>query len=144
MATTGAPANIPLFDDNSPVTPIQAPLNAMATALNNYLKKTDTGWVALNPAAGWTAGSGLGYRRIGDILYLRGQLTPNSGNVSATNGVCTLPSAVRPSQSFAIIGVGGGSVFAKLIVGSSGSIDIGSPTGTTAYMRLDGVTVPLT
>lgn len=144
MATTGAPANIPLFDDNSPVTPIQAPLNAMATALNNYLKKTDTGWVALNPASGWVAGGNLGYRRIGDILYLRGQLNPNAGNVSGANGVCTLPSAVRPSQSYAIIGVGSGSIFAKIVVQASGSIDIATPTGNTSYMRLDGATIPLT
>lgn len=38
MATTGSPANIPLLGDQDPITPIQAPINAVAVALNNALK----------------------------------------------------------------------------------------------------------
>ncbi len=37
MADTGAPGYIPLFGDSDPVTPIQAPLNAHATALNTAI-----------------------------------------------------------------------------------------------------------
>lgn len=39
MATTGTPGNLPLFDDDTPVTPIQAPFNAISKALNDALKR---------------------------------------------------------------------------------------------------------
>ena len=55
----------------------------------------DTGWVAITPESGYTAGDGFGYRRIGNVVYLRGKV---SGSYSTSYvDVTTLPEGVRPA-----------------------------------------------
>lgn len=63
MADTGAPGFLPLVGGSDPFTPPQAPLNAIATALNTALQKnayntypTLNGTGGLNSAPGTTAG----------------------------------------------------------------------------------------
>lgn len=134
MATTGAPANIPLFDDSSPVTPIQGPLNAMATALNNYLKGNDTGWVQLNLNSGWTAAVPVAYRKLNGVVYLSGQLYYASA--PATIAAFSLPAGVRPAGNVIFTGVLGWN--------HSTQVSSGGPVSITANQgRTTGVGFPL-
>lgn len=143
MATTGSPANIPLFDDNSAVTPIQAPLNAIAKALNDYLKSVDTGWVTLNTPGGVT-GADYAYRVKGGITYLRGSLGVTTGSFPNGYTACgTLPAGARPSSYIrAAIGMYNG-YSAILTVNTAGVMSVGASGDRTAdTVYVGGVSFP--
>ena len=58
-------------------------------------------WTPLTVQSGWTAGSGEqpGYRKIGDIVYLRGTATL-SGTYQSAVALITLPVGFRPGLSY--------------------------------------------
>lgn len=73
-------------------------LAAMAVSIDDAITsaaQADTGWVALTPASGFTAGGGFGYRKIGPAVYLRGWVTGSLTTSEVT--VATLPASVYPS-----------------------------------------------
>lgn len=65
----------------------------------------DTGWVDITLNTGFAAGSGASpqVRRIGKVVYVRGQVTPSSGNFATGTDlvVGTIPAAFRPPRSWA-------------------------------------------
>jgi len=144
MATTGAPANIPLFDDNSVMTPIQAPFNAIATALNNYLKTKDTGWVGIDTPSGFSP-SGFSYRVLGGVTYFKGNIAINSGSFpNGYTNVGTVPAGARPNQMVrAPIGFYNG-ITGLLVIQTDGSIQVGCSTsvGTGDTVYVGGVSYP--
>lgn len=74
-------------------------LAAMAVSIDDAITsaaQADTGWVALTPASGFTAGGGFGYRKIGPAVYLRGWVTGSLTTSEVT--ITTLPAGARPSQ----------------------------------------------
>lgn len=60
----------------------------------------DTGWIALSPAGGWSNSgapyANLAYRKIGNVVRLRGVIT-GSGTVGST--IFALPAGYRPSTT---------------------------------------------
>lgn len=70
--------------------------SSMDTAIGPYV--SDTGWVAITPNAGYTAGEGLAWRRVGKEVKLRGLVTKTGSNYGTTyEPVFTLPAGSRPA-----------------------------------------------
>lgn len=69
-----------------------ANLNTLVTAAT----ETDTGWVAITPATGWTAAYALEHRRIGVRCMIRGALTRGAG---ATETLGTIAVGSRPASN---------------------------------------------
>lgn len=102
----------------------------------------DTGWVPIAAASGYASSGSLAYRRLGSVVYLRGQVQPISGNVAAAT-VAVIPSSVAPAQNTAFSAAGSGTTYAKLLVNSDGTIATGTPSATTPYLRFDGIVYPI-
>lgn len=81
------------------------------TAWETYAPKTDTGWVNLPLASGYTEHSTPGtpkYRKIDDVVYLRGGVTNAGGSLPVdTSGsvVANLPAGYYPNASHQFMGV---------------------------------------
>jgi len=98
MADPTVPWGIPLFDDDDPFAPVQAPLNAQSAALNDALNSIagDTGWIAPTLGAGWSNssdGDPIMYRRFRGIVHLRGRGSTTGVSASAFR----LPTGFRPT-----------------------------------------------
>lgn len=138
--------------------------------------ETDTGWLIFSTGAAWkylyrdtgwlVSGAGTftyssGYstslssvriRRIGDVLYLRGLVRPDSGTIAAGGAVAfTLDAAYRPATDHFIGGadvwVAGAAVEhigdgALKVAASTGAVTVYTPRTTTGLF-LDGITIPL-
>jgi hypothetical protein len=83
--------------------PITDEVNRLTPLVDN---KTPTAWVPITLMNGWTnfdanAYGVLAYRKIGDIVYMRGAVAGGTGDI------CNLPVAARPAKhlSWAIAGV---------------------------------------
>jgi hypothetical protein len=96
-------------------------------------RQSPSPWVNLSLATGWTAyGGGFltpGYRKIGDLVYLRGLL--NAG-VGVTTLMATLPAGFRPTATVLT------SCF-WMNAGAHSRIDIGGGTGAIyIYQAVNG------
>lgn len=60
---------------------------------------TDTGWITLDVAAGYTVSTALQLRRINGVCYLRGVLVRDAGglNTASPETIATIPPGYRPS-----------------------------------------------
>lgn len=105
--------------------------NTLAESAVTPSKLGDTGWVSLTLNSGFSGLEGLGVRRIGSTVYLRGAVRRNAGNYPATEtAVATLPLEFRPPEYIRIIlptyastGSGAnGSVYAA--IGIDGTVSI--------------------
>lgn len=70
---------------------------------------TDSGWVAVTMATGWTTNSALYVRKVGNVVRFKGYIANNASSIvpSGDNStVCTLDAAYRPGANF--YGAGGG------------------------------------
>lgn len=104
MATTGEPGNIPLLDDNSPITPIQAPFNATAVALNEALKAVTSrksGTFGFASGMSTIAGSTNTISIRGDVVTWHASIQCSS-NINSGFNVGTVPTGFRPSDQVAI------------------------------------------
>lgn len=97
----------------------------------------DTGWQPLTANSGYT--SDAFYRRIGDVVYLRGQMNKNSGNVTNSDVMATLPVGMRPPALVTTQGLGSANTRAKVAVNDfNGTIVVVStPSDSSTYMRID-------
>lgn len=96
-------------------------------------KLGDTGWVTCPYSSGYKASTNTGFlqiiraRIIGNILYLQGGVSPNSGNFTANSEVivATLPSAILSKLNL-------GKIERFFISGASSSAGFGSvnPNGS--------------
>lgn len=102
----------------------------------------DSGWQSLpQQSTGYSNASGTpaGVEKIGKVVYGRGQLNRNSGNVTDGDRLMTLPAGWRPAQD-AIRSVSGasGSPIRLKISASSGQVAVfGAPASTVGYVTLD-------
>lgn len=117
MADTGAPGYIPLLGDSDPITPIQAPFNAIAKTLNDalallgytrYATKADlpatatrgAHAVVFNDTLAWNNGDWIfganGWQR--PLPFATGQArnfnTNASGGLNVTHGLGVVPSTI--------------------------------------------------
>ena len=98
---------------------------------------TDTGWLTLTMASGWTANSSVQYRRIGRWVYVRGLIRDDDGVIAAgTYTTATLAAGYRPGADQhwpAVAWVAGGTdAFAEVYVTTAGTLGVivyGNTTG---------------
>lgn len=111
------------------------------TAWATFPSVADSGWESVTMASGWINNSSLSARRIGSQVYLKGMIRDDDGSIAeGSYNVCTLAADYRPSYEMRIPAVrwvnGGTDSFARLIIGTSGTITIlvtgGAATGVTA------------
>lgn len=109
---------------------------------------TDTGWVALSPASGFTGTNTPAIRRVGKVVAMRGSIHRTAGNWGATYETAfTLPDSTwRPSvyarflfPGFASTG-GGANLVGQIPTGSSNFQIAAAGNGGSADGYLDGVT----
>lgn len=101
---------------------------------------TDTGWLPIPLAPGYTSTAGQGtlpmYRRRGENLYLRGSVSGTFGTASTIIG--TIP-AFGASAQYISLASGPGVVVGKIVATSpTGTIAIFGPSTGLTYVRLDG------
>lgn len=83
---------------------------------SNHEDLNDSGWLTLNDY--------IKYRKIGNIVFIKGTATTG-------DSLGTLPSGYRPSSNHVFISAGNGTYFAKARVTTAGVIAILGGTGTT-------------
>lgn len=102
-------------------------------------------WTALTPATGFTnRGSNyvaLSYRKVGDLVYVRGDLTATSDDVTAFG---TLPAGFRPATHHTFLGVRRsiGHVYQSVTVYNNGIIELAAgqtPLETGEGISLNGI-----
>lgn len=116
------------------------------------VKRYDTGWTALTAQNSWAL-TNAAYRRIGNVVYLRGLFTADGDETNAT--MATLPVGARPtiSQVFtasylsqtspSFSGVGNVIIPTAGTIGANGTISgfvVGTSSGT---IYLDGISFPI-
>lgn len=122
---------------DDPNGPLQ--IQALAQAINNDMaaRLTDTGWLDItNINSGYTA-TGAQYRVKAGVLYRRGVLTKNSGNISDGEQICGLPAAARGTATNYWLAPTTGSSFVRLVQGTDGLITTSVVFGTTNVVVLD-------
>lgn len=87
---------------------------------SSYEDLEDSGWIALN--------SYISYRKIRNVVYLK-------GSVTTTNATGTMPSGYRPLNNHVFLIAGSGTYYAKARVTNAGVVSIlgGTGTSTTTY-----------
>lgn len=154
MATTTA-WTIPLFDDSSAVSPIQAPLNAQSNALDAALTRALSGTTVDITTFGqnWTPSTGAQKPRItklGTLCFLAGTVSfGSSAGGGAYTNVLTVPTGFRPTSSGSrLIGTSalktsdGNVIVVGISLTSTGTVVIGtSPSFATVSLPFS-VTVP--
>jgi hypothetical protein len=112
-------------------------------------QKTDTGWVNIAVASGFTAISTTEHpavRRRDGLYYFRGGWSATGLSPSTTHTVGTLPSGFTLAQNLVVqaaSSVGDRSAAAHLS-SSTGAIQLRTGSALGSYYKLDGVTAPVT
>lgn len=114
--------------------PITDAVNALAT---------EPGWTNITYMNGFTTYSGyapLSYRKVGDLVFLRGGVVP--GPVNTPMG--QLPPTVRPQYNVEVItyGYGGDIQFAQLVIALNGNISYGKNAAVPTLAFLSCQTIP--
>src|SRR4029453_9280226 len=101
-------------------------------------------WIAPTLLNGWTIyqpGSGYsvpGYRKVGDIVYIRGMVT--GGTMTSGIAILTLPVGYRiPGGAYFMIAAAGTPTAKRLQVNTSGDLLIPSALDSNAWLNLDGI-----
>ena len=111
----------------------------------------DTGWTSLPLASGFN-GTGVGgsyppqYRKINNVVYMRGIVAKNSGNITtSTPPFATLPASIRPLTKNVYFDrpCGATGNMARLEFDSNGVCYIVYVSGSGTYLMLDGINYPL-
>ena len=134
---TGAPIGV-----NNPVMVWRQDTNSFEVSedgsnWHEFDNTTDTGWLSLTMAAGWTANSAVQYRRIGNRVHVRGLIRDDDGVIAAgTYTSATLAAGYRPGvdQYWPAVGwvSGGTDAFAEAYVTTAGALAVivyGNTTG---------------
>lgn len=81
------------------------------------------------------------YQKIGDIVYLRGIITIDSGNIASGTEVATLPTGFRPPKNLAFPAEPHNRLVGKHRVDilPSGVIRVDETAGATPHISLDGI-----
>lgn len=102
--------------------------------------RVGTAWAALtlNSGGNWAnyGGSyyGAAYKRVGDLVFLRGLVVRTSGSDTL---IATLPSGYRPG-SYSLHATAGDDVFARIDLETDGEMRLQAGSAT-AYLSLDGI-----
>lgn len=105
---------------------------------------TDSGWVTVPPASGFTASGTPAVRKRANVLYFRGGWTNAGMAASGVYTVGTLPAGFRPdTQVNTLASSSNGSTVARLLLNTNGTIQVVTGSTLGAYYRMDGIAVVL-
>lgn len=138
---------IMMLEETDSISPFQTLINGMQAATSNVIAELqtlaeDTGWINLNPNAGYAVSSGqqTRIRRIGSTVITNGLVTPSGGSwLAGTNlsGIFTLPTGFRPAHDLFAPGAGtSGTAGGTLTVRTSGSLDIRIGYTDTSFISI--------
>ena len=109
-------------------------------------KLSSTGWVDLPLAAGFHSPPNQDwqkaqYRKIGDIVYLRGVITKDSGDIGDSNDVATLPTELRPLIRTAFVAEPHNFLTVKhrVDIHTDGKVQVRTSAGATSHVSLNGI-----
>lgn len=93
------------------------------------IEPSDSGWTAsgLTFAAGYKTGvNAFQYRKIGPVVYLRGEVAKNSGSIPTTTDdiAVRLPTGHRPAQEMRLSGMGSDHRPTHVRINSAGQISV--------------------
>lgn len=100
------------------------------------------GWTNLTAASGFTTGTPTPQYTIRNgVVYLRGQITKNSGNVADGDILCNVPAAARPPESVTRpVSGGSGASSMRGFVATGGDLSVHAPkSGSSTYVTIDGL-----
>ncbi len=126
MAIT-VPAPGQMIDANTFGKPVADQLNAMAA----------TAWATL-PLNGWTAISGRTpmYRKIGDVVYFKGNAVGAAGTGAGSNGIsgATIPAGFRPIvyEELVTFCYNGGWTYCNISIDTDGTLKYITPPGAAS------------
>lgn len=104
-------------------------------------KLGDSGWINVTFQNGWTNGaSPVSYRKIGDIVFLRGQ--PTKGTLDGTV-IATLPVGYRAAVQRIWTCPGSSLNYGKIVVNADGSFAMAALPAGGSYLGLDAVNYPI-
>lgn len=109
--------------------------NRIADALDTIVAAIGaTPWTALPFAANWANFGGVyqtaGYRKIGDVVELRGVVTRSPGAVPPQT-IATLPAGYRPPASVVANALQGANLY-ELTIGTDGTVKVTASPGAAA------------
>lgn len=119
----------------------QADTDALYTYDGSTWVIEDTGWQSLPGQSGnYTFDNNAAYRRIGKVVYLRGQVTKKSGNMAAGDSYFTMGAGLRPANYFYALQSGVSGAFYRIRIAPGGLVDNGGVGGTSGnYVMLDNI-----
>ena len=100
----------------------------------------DSGWLTPTFSSNYDGGgSTVEYRKVGDIVYLRGQATRDSGTPQNSELMFTLPEGYRPTNTGGIpqIAAGSSSNSGKVHIQESGEVTVANAPAGGAYLLLN-------
>lgn len=101
----------------------------------------DTGWLALPSQSGnFTFDNNAAYRRMGKVVYLRGQISKKTGNIANGDAFFTMPAGLRPANYFYTLQSGVAGAFYRFRLAPTGLADINGLGGSSGgYVMLDNI-----
>lgn len=99
----------------------------------------DTGWLSIpNQTGNYTFDNNAAYRRIGKVVYFRGQLTKKSGNIGSGDGLFTMTAGTRPANITYFNAAATSSGPIRLSMTPGGLMTVaGGPGDASSYVMLD-------
>ena len=105
------------------------------------------GWGSLTFGAGYkeydSASYPVGYRQVGNQVFLKGLIAPTTGNWPASTsitGVASLPSTYAPPQTTFCVGMTTvGIMKAAIVISRTPAIEVRTGTTASAYVSLDNI-----
>jgi hypothetical protein len=117
-----------------------------STVMSWLVEPNDSGWIGVPFNAGWVDyGGGFAtcqYRRIGDLLYLKGLIKRTGANVAGSSTMFSLPAGFRPAQIVAApvfcSPTGSGESIQNLtVIWDTGNVYVTPAMNTNAYCYLN-------
>jgi len=109
-------------------------------------KLDSTEWVDLSPAAGFYSPPSemwqkAQYRKIGDIVYLRGLISKSSGDINDSTLITTLPAGFRPAKYRAFVAEPHDGLTTKhrVDIEPGGTVKVVKSAGASNHVSLDGI-----
>lgn len=100
----------------------------------------DSGWITPSYGPNYTSAS-VKYRRIGKVVYLRGQASRNSGTPTSGDVIFTLPVGFRPALDNPQMMAGSSTNYGKMnILSSTGEVNVATSATGGGYLLLNNIT----
>lgn len=151
-AALGAP--VPCTSTTRPTTGLYAGLLAWETDTKSLvaysgsvwetIASANTAWTTPTLAGSWSNYGGAfslpGYRRIGDVVYLRG-LVARSGSPSANDVIFTLPAGFRPTGTVMFPAWAGVNTVSRVDINNAGQVtwQDGTAAQAATFLSLSGI-----